>query len=183
MEQGRQERKAGGMRRWRRGFPYSRNGRRVTKASPVVVLVFSLSTLLLPLKAYCDEATLTLDVVTLSFPSSDPDAVPQISAIENPVSVSVKVRASTPAIVDLTVISAGDLMSGSDSIAIDRVSWTASGDGFVPGALSKTDPQPVGQWFDRRLDANGTLWFQLENSWDYATGTYSQTVIYTLVSY
>ena len=28
-----------------------------------------------------------------------------------------------------------------------------------------------------------TLWFQLENSWDYATGTYSQTAIYTLVSY
>jgi len=95
MEQGRQERKAGGMRRWRRGFPYGRNGRRVTKASPVVVLVFSLSTFLLPLKAYCDEATLALDVVTLSFPSSDPDAVPQMSAIENPVSVSVKVRAST----------------------------------------------------------------------------------------
>jgi hypothetical protein len=183
MEQGRQERKAGGMRRWRRGFPYSRNGRRVTKASPIAVIVFSLSTFLLPLKAYCDEATLTLDVVTLSFPSSDPDAVPQMSAIENPVSVSVKVRASNPAIVDLTVISAGDLMSGSDFIAIDRVSWTASGDGFVPGALSKTDPQPVGQWFDRRVDVNGTLWFQLENSWDYATGTYSQTAIYTLVAY
>ena len=183
MEQGRQERKAGGMGRAQRLLPYSRNGRRVTKTSPIVVLVFSLSTFLLPLKAYCDTATLTLDVVTLSFPSSDPDAVPQISAIENPVSVSVTVRASNPAIVDLTVISAGDLMSGSDSIAIDRVSWTASGDGFVPGALSKTDPQPVGQWFDRRVDANGTLWFQLENSWDYATGTYSQTAIYTLVSY
>ncbi len=171
------------MRRAQRLYQHGRDRCRAATARPVIAFALALSSLLLPAGAYCDEATLTLDVVSLSFPSSDPDLVPEISAVENPVTVSVRVRGASSTIADLTAISPGDLVSGTDAIAIDRVNWTALGDGFVSGALSKTDPQPVGHWFGKKVDATGALWFRLQNSWTYATGTYSQTVIYTLVSY
>jgi hypothetical protein len=109
--------------------------------------------------------------------------VPLINAVENPVTVEVTVRAGNPAITDLTVLAAGDLMSGAELIPIGQVSWTAQGNGFVSGVLSKDDPQPVGQWFGKRVDALGSLSFRLQNSWSYAAGSYSQTIIYTLVAY
>jgi hypothetical protein len=148
-----------------------------------LLLAAGASVILLSPPASADSARLTLDVAALSFPSADPDVVPQVSALENPVTVEVTIRAGNPSIADLTVVSSGDLQSGADVIPIDRVSWTANGDGFTSGVLSKNGPQPVGQWFGKRIDAVGTLWFQLENSWDYAAGFYSQTVVYTLTSY
>jgi hypothetical protein len=150
---------------------------------PALLLAAGVAAALLSLPASADTARLTLDVATLSFPSADPDSVPQISAVENPVTVEVTVRCGNPSIADLTVLSSGDLLSGIDAIPIDRVSWTASGNGFTSGVLSRDDPQPVGQWFGKRVDAVGSLWFRLDNSWDYVTGSYSQTVVYTLTSY
>ena len=130
-----------------------------------------------------DDATLTFDVLTLTFPSADPDVTPEIPAGENPVTVSVKVRAAATAIIDLTATAAGDLISGADIIPIDRVRWIAAGQGFVSGSLKAYDPQLVGQWFGKRTDVTGTLSFRLQNSWQYASGFYSQVVVYTLVSY
>jgi len=132
---------------------------------------------------WADDAALTLDVLTLSFPSADPDLTPEIPALENPISVSVRVRGASTTITDLTANAAGNLISGSDIIPIDRVRWTAAGQGFVSGNLEAYDPQLVGQWFGKRTDATGTLSFRLQNSWQYATGFYSQVVVYTLVSY
>jgi hypothetical protein len=150
---------------------------------PGLLLAAGVAVVLLSLPASADSARLTLDVSALSFPSADPDSVPQVSAIENPVTVEVTVRSGSPSIVDLTVLSSGDLRSGADVIPVDRVSWRANGAGFTSGVLSRADPQPVGQWFGKRVNAVGSLWFQLKNSWDYATGSYSQTVAYTLVAY
>lgn len=126
---------------------------------------------------------MTFDVLTLTFPSADPDLAPEITASENPVSISVKVRGAATTISDLTATAAGDLISGADIIPIDRVRWTAAGQGFVSGGLEAYDPQLVGQWFGKRTDTTGTLSFRLQNSWQYATGYYSQVVVYTLVSY
>lgn len=134
-------------------------------------------------RASADDATLTFDVLTLTFPSADPDLTPQIEALENPISVSVRIRGGPATIADLTANAAGDLVSGSDLIPIDRVSWIAAGHGFVSGSLKAYDPQLVGQWFGKRTDVTGTLSFRLQNSWQYATGFYSQVVVYTLVSY
>ena len=126
---------------------------------------------------------MTFDVLALTFPSADPDVTPEIPAAENPVSVSVKVRGAVTTITDLTATAAGDLISGADIIPIDRVRWIAAGQGFVSGSLKAYDPQLVGQWFGKRTDVTGTLSFRLQNSWQYASGFYSQVVVYTLVSY
>jgi hypothetical protein len=182
MEEARSKGIAGGVMRAKRSTNWGRCCRRAAAflalaiASPVAVAVTATG-------AYGDSASFTFDALTLTFPSADPDAVPDIAALENPVSVSVRVRGSAATIADLTVIAAGDLLSGSDAIPVDRVSWTGLGSGFLSGALSRYDPQLVGQWFGKRTNANGTLSFRLQNSWDYATGFYSQVVVYTLVSY
>lgn len=162
---------------------YGRSGGRAALALPAVLLIMGTAAALLPMPACADTARLTFDTAAVSFPSADPDSVPQINAVENPVTIEVTVRAGNPTITDLTTLSSGDLQSGVDVIPIDRVSWTAQGSGFTSGVLSKDDPQPVGQWFGKRVDAVGSLSFRLQNSWSYATGSYSQTVVYTLVAY
>ena len=133
----------------------------------------------------CDAAvklSLTLSEATLTFPAADPDEVPEIAAVENPVSVQVEVKATLATISQLTVLAGGDLMSGTDRIPVDRIRWTAQGNGFASGRLSKDGPQLVGQW-QGRIWEEGMLLFWLENSWSYATGDYAQTVVYTLVAY
>ena len=128
------------------------------------------------------SATLTLSSSTLTFPNADPDTTPFISATQNPLGVLVRVTGNPKGQVQLTALAAGDLLSGSGSIAITAVQWTAQGDGFVSGALSKDTPQLVAQWVGN-VYQQGTQQFQLTNSWSYATGNYSQTVVYTLVSF
>jgi len=127
-----------------------------------------------------DKAKLTLGVATVNFPDADPDAAPLISATENPVSVTVKVHTGSAAVVTLTVQANGDLSSGGDSIAITNVTWTASGSGFLAGTMD-TSPQAAGSWTGSgRRD--GAFSYFLANDWGYATGDYSQTVVYTLTA-
>jgi hypothetical protein len=134
--------------------------------------------------ALADSARLTLDTTTLSFPSADPDTAPSILATENPVAADVFVNGSGSTISQLTALAAGDLTSGSDQIAVSQVEWQGQGQGFVPGpvALSKDTPQLVGQWTGK-VNERGNLQFELVNSWDYATGVYTQSVAFTLITY
>lgn len=132
--------------------------------------------------AAADKVTLTLGDTALTFPAADPDLVPQIGALENPLSVYVELKTTGATLSQLTVLAAGDLAAGPDQIPIERITWTAQGNGFVSGRLSKDEPQLVGQW-QGRITEQGALLFWLENSWSYPTGDYSQTVVYTLVAY
>ena len=75
----------------------------------------------------------------------------------------------------------GDLISGSNSIAISNVTWTASGSGFSGGTMSKSTSQSVGQWKGSGT-YTGTLAFFLRNSWSYASGNYTQRVTFTLTA-
>lgn len=134
--------------------------------------------------ASADSARLDFSAVSLSFPSADPDAVSIIDAIENPILAGVTIKSSPSTISQLTVLAAGDLISGSDQIPVDRIGWQGQGQGFVPGPvqLSKDAPQLVGQWVGK-TNAQGNLRFGMDNSWDYATGVYGQAVVYTLIAY
>ena len=126
------------------------------------------------------KAKLTLGVAAINFPDSDPDTVPSVAAAENPVSVTVKAHTAGASSVTLTVQANGDLDSGTDTIAITNVTWTATGAGFVGGTMD-TAAQSAGSWTGpgRR---DGTFSYALANSWDYAAGNYSQTVVYTLAA-
>ena len=127
------------------------------------------------------RATLTLGVAAINFPDSDPTAVPSISATENPVSVTAKVRTGAASTATLTCIAGGALISGTDTIAISNVTWTAGGNGFVGGTMSSTLAQSAGSWTGSGNNSS-TFSYSLANSWSYAIGSYSQTVTYTLTA-
>jgi hypothetical protein len=128
-----------------------------------------------------DRAKLTIVPTTINFPDADPDAVDPIPATENSVSVQSKVRTSGAGVSTLTCLADGDLISGGDVIAITNVSWTSTGAGYIDGTMDSGVDQSVGSWTGPGNFA-GTFDYFLDNSWDYATGAYSQTVVYTLAT-
>jgi hypothetical protein len=130
--------------------------------------------------ALAQRLDLSLSPVVITFPSSDPDTVPLVSA--PPVQVTYRVRQNNNAPWSLTVLAAGDLISGASSIPISNVTWVATpAPPFQNGTLSKTVAQRVAAGNDNvNPDAIGSITFRLANTWTYSTGTYTQTVLFTL---
>ncbi|MEW5983526.1 MAG: hypothetical protein AB1806_14325 [Acidobacteriota bacterium] len=126
-------------------------------------------------------AKLSLSAATVSFADADPDTTPSITATEGAVTITAKGKTSNGSSITLTLLAAADLVSGTDTIAISNVTWTASGTGFVAGTMSKTAAQSVGSWTDSG-NRSGTVTFALANSWSYKTGSYSAAATYTLTS-
>ena len=142
---------------------------------------FSTNTIIDASAQISSAAQLTITPSAINFRDADPNALPSIPANENPVSVTAYAQTTGNKTVTLTVLAAGDLISGNDRILIDNVTWTATGSGFSGGTMSKTSPQNAGSW-QRSGTRMGTFSFFLRNSWSYATGHYAQTVTYTLTS-
>jgi hypothetical protein len=126
------------------------------------------------------RATLTLGVPAINFPDADPGTVTDIPANENPVSVTASVRTGASSHPTLTVKTGGNLISGSDSIPITQVTWTATGS-FVGGTMNTTDTTASATWTGSGT-RNGSFSYFLKNSWDYATGSYAATATYTLTA-
>ncbi len=128
------------------------------------------------------RATLTLGSATINFPDADPDAVPSIGASENPVSVTARVRTGRTSTPTLTVLAGGDLTSGSDTIPISNVTWTAGGAPFVGGTMSAATAQSAATFSTGSGSYSSTFSYYLANSWAYNTGSYTATVTYTLTA-
>ena len=126
-------------------------------------------------------AKLSLSLNTLSFPDADPDTVPLVPAAGGAITITAKARASLAATVTLTVLAADDLRSGVDTIPASALTWMASGAGFVNGTVSRATPQVVASWTGSGI-RTGTQTYRFQNSWSYRTGTYSVSLLYTLVS-
>lgn len=125
------------------------------------------------------KVELTLNRTAINFPDADPDAVPSVPASENPMTIRVKVTGNPGGTWKLEVLASGDLVSGSNTIAISNVSWTATPLPFIDGKLDKATPQVVASGSGNE-NMNGTVRFFFKNSWNYFTGNYSQVIIYTL---
>jgi hypothetical protein len=123
------------------------------------------------------RAKLTLLSASITFPDADPDAGPVTAG---PVSVTAAVRTGSAATPTLTVL-CPDLKSGTDTIAINNVSWTAGGNGFVAGTMNATTAQSAGSWTGSG-SRTSTFTYSLVNSWSYAIGTYTATAVYTLTA-
>ncbi len=133
-----------------------------------------------PTGAAAQRLDLSLSSAVITFPSSDPDAVPLISA--SPVQVTYRVRQNNNAPWSLTVLAAGDLISGPSRVDISSVTWVATpAPPFQNGTLSKTVAQRVASGTGNvNPDTLGSITFRLANSWTYSTGTYTQTILFTL---
>jgi|APFre7841882654_1041346.scaffolds.fasta_scaffold10918_4 hypothetical protein len=128
-----------------------------------------------------NTAKLSLGAATIAFPDADPDTTPTIPSVPASVNVTASAKTTTSGAVTLTVKTGGDLTSGSDTIAIGNVKWTASGAGFVAGTMDKTTGQSAGSWSGSG-SRSGTFTYNLTNSWNYPTGSYAATATYTLTS-
>ena len=132
------------------------------------------------------SAQLTINTTSITFHNASPSSTPSVPAAENPVHVTASVQINDLGTVTLTALAGGDLISGPHAIPVDKVTWTVTGSGgnnggFIAGTMSKQSPKLVGSW-----TTSGTYYgdfsFFLANSWSYATGTYTQTVTYTLIA-
>ena len=123
------------------------------------------------------RAKLTLGTATVTFADADPDVTPTLTSAA--ITIDVKSRSSAAGAVTLTMQAAGDLVSGTDTIAISNLSWTASGTGFVGGTASTATAQTVGSWTGPG-NPSGSHTLSLPNSWAYAIGSYTATLNYTL---
>jgi hypothetical protein len=127
------------------------------------------------------RAKLTLGSNTATFNDADPDVTPLLTATA-PISVDVKTRTAAANTVTLTVQAGGALTNAaSDTIAIDQLTWTATGTGFAAGTMSSTVAQSLGS-FAGGGNLTGSQTYQLVNSWAYKTGTYTATITYTLTA-
>ncbi|HEX5324691.1 MAG TPA: hypothetical protein VFW40_12960 [Capsulimonadaceae bacterium] len=127
------------------------------------------------------EATLSLDSPTVTFPSDNPSLVSKIDQLGT-VNIEARARTSDSGDICLTALAASDLKSGSDIIPIGAMSWDATGLGYSQiGILSDTQAQLLGSWNHSGI-YDGAITYLLDNEWDYAAGTYSTTVTYTLTA-
>jgi len=129
------------------------------------------------------SASLTLGTNTITFPNADPGTTPKIACSQNPVTVVCRVTGAKNSNVSLSVIANGNLVSGSNSIPITQVTWTTTGPGYVAGTMNTT-AVTAGNWPNAHGTEtyNGTFSYFLANSWNYATGTYTASVTYTLLA-
>jgi len=132
------------------------------------------------------SAQITINTTSITFPNKNPSVVPSISAIENPVTVTANMQIDDQSTATLTALAGGDLVSGGDTIAINTVSWTATGSpgnngGLIAATMNKVNPVLAGSWTQSGT-YTGAFSFFMANSWSYATGTYSQTVTYTVTA-
>lgn len=125
------------------------------------------------------KAKLTLGVAAINFADADPDLTPVFTSA--PVTIDVKSRSTSAGNVTLTVLAGGDLVSGGNSIAVNTLTWTATGTGFVGGANSKASAQSLGSWTGSG-NQSGTQTLSLPNLWTYNTGVYTVTLNYTLTA-
>lgn len=126
------------------------------------------------------KAKLTLGTGAINFADADPDTTTSYTSA--PFSVDVKARTTSAGNVLLTVKASGDLASGGDAIAINTLTWAATGTGFTTtGANNKTTAQTLGSWTGSG-NPSGTQTLSLPNLWSYNTGVYTVTLNYTLTA-
>jgi hypothetical protein len=135
---------------------------------------------LLALPALSAAQTLTFSVSPSSFtyPSGDPDTTPVVTSPQ--LTISYRVSGNSGHAWTISIQAQTGLVSGSSSIPAGNITWTATPAPFVNGTLS-TSAQTLAQGSGNAFPTKyGYLTFRLTNSWTYAAGTYSHTVIFTL---
>ena len=127
------------------------------------------------------RAKLQFGLLAMSFLDADPDSVPSNPANVNPLSVTSSARTGSSLTSTLTCRASGNLVSGTNTIAISNMTWTATGTGYVAGTMNRTTAQTAGSWTGPGQHI-GTFSYFLANLWSYVIGNYSTTINYTLTA-
>jgi hypothetical protein len=150
--------------------------RRLWHAGRVLILVF----LTAPVVAGAQQLELTVSPSIVTFPTTDPDTAPVLSA--PPMTVQYRIRANGNRPWLLTVQSSGNLLSGPSQIPSSAVTWLATpAPPFRAGTMSSTQAQTLASGNGNvNPGTTGTVTFQLTNSWTYDAGLYLQTLTFVL---
>jgi len=143
-------------------------------------LLLILGFLAAPEVAGAQQLNLTISPLIVTFPTTDPDTAPVLSAA--PVTVEYRVRGNGNRPWLLTVQASGDLVSGQSRIPVSAVTWAATpAPPFRAGTMSSTQAQTLASGNgNANPTATGTVTFRLTNSWTYDAGIYLQTLTFTL---
>lgn len=123
------------------------------------------------------RARLDVDAAAISFADSDPTTVPSIQA-DVTLNIQAQVRTTPGSAVTLTVAGPDFTAGGGATIPIGALSWTTTGAGYA-GGTAATTAVSVGAWTGPGARSGSQTYF-LANSWNYAPGTYTTTLSYTL---
>lgn len=123
---------------------------------------------------------LSISPTVITFPPADPDVVLQITSV--PITVTYRIRQAQGLTWQLTALASGNLMSGPSTVDITNVTWVATpAPPFRSGTLNHTVAQVMAAGVGNvNPTATGSITFRLKNSWTYDTGTYTQTIVFTL---
>jgi len=127
------------------------------------------------------RAKLEFGLAAMSFRDENPDTVPSIPANVNALSVTSSARTGSSQTATLTCLASGDLIAGTNIIAISNMTWTATGTGYQAGTMNKGTAQTAGSWTGSGQRV-GTFSYFLVNSWSYTVGNYSTSINYTLTA-
>lgn len=141
------------------------------------VLVTTALVLCTSLGTAAPTVTLTVTPLSFSFPSGDPDTAPVVTSPTLTVKYSLG-GAKGNDVWYLSVRADGDMVSGADSIPVGNITWTAPAP-LVNGTLSTID-QTLATGRGNLSQRTGYVTFNLQNLWTYKTGTYSNTIIFTM---
>ena len=130
------------------------------------------------------KAKLTINggaTASINFADADPDILATVPA--NPLSIAVKARTTANGAVTLTVRASQDLTSAaSDTIDIGALKWTSTGANFAGSGTSSMAAEVNVMSVTGSGNHTGVQNYTLDNSWAYATGTYTTTLTYTLTA-
>ena len=129
------------------------------------------------------KAKLTINggtTASISFTDADPDASPTVSA--SPLDIAVKARTTGNGAVTLTVRASQALTSGTNTIAITALKWSSTGTNFATNGVSSSTAEVSVLSASGSGNHTGQQTYALDNSWAYATGTYTTTLTYTLTA-
>ena len=116
--------------------------------------------------------------VVLDTEAYDPSTVTEIPAA--PLSVTAKARIVGNARIVLTVQASGPLQSGPDTIPINKLTWSATGPGFMAnGTANDNAARTLGSWRGSGT-WTGIQTYKFTDSWSYPVGNYSAVLTYTL---
>jgi len=146
-----------------------------------IYLITLLLICFVPSLSFSQSLGLTINPTSIVFPDADPDTTPSISA-PSVVIVSVSVS-GIPANQTWRLIhrSNGNLQSGTQTIAITNVTWTATPQPPFRNGTMRTTNQTAGSGTGN-ISVNGNFQYFLRNQWTYRPGNYTASTTFTLSS-
>jgi hypothetical protein len=127
-------------------------------------------------EAGAQTLTLTLSRTSFTYPSGDPDTTPTVSSPS--FNVTYRVQNNAGHNWHLAVRANGDLARTGGGASIPTTNTTFTGT-IGSGTLTNTD-QTLASGTGNRTSLTRSIMFTLQNLWTYSTGTYTQTIVFTL---